>query len=118
MLKHEVSGVGSLERGVQRLEVADLADHDDVGILSEHAAQRLRESGRVGAHLALIDVAVDVTMQELDRILDRDHVRVPVLVDALNHRRERGALPRPRDSRDEHEPSWTKRDLLEYAVEG
>ena len=66
------------------------------GILAQHAAQRLAERRRVGADLALVDVAVDVAMQELDRILDRDHVRLAVLVDVLDHRGERRAtFPSP-----------------------
>ena len=44
--EHEVARVGRLERGVERLEVADFADEDDVGILAQHAAQRLREGRR------------------------------------------------------------------------
>ena len=40
----EVAGVRRLERGVERFEVADFADEDDVGILTQHAAQRLREA--------------------------------------------------------------------------
>ena len=74
--EHEVAGVRRLERGVERFEIANLTDEDDVGILTQHAAQRLREARRVGADLALVDVRVDVAMQELDRILDRDDVRV------------------------------------------
>src|SRR5688572_3484705 len=46
--EHEVARVRRLQRGVQRLEVADLADQDDVRILAKHAAQRLAERGRVG----------------------------------------------------------------------
>src|SRR5207237_10290536 len=52
-----------------------------------------------------IYVTVDVAMEELDRVLDRDHVRVPVLVEMLDHRGECRALPRARDSRHEHERS-------------
>ena len=97
--EHEVTRVRRLERGVERLEVANLADEDDVRILPQHAAQRLREAGGVGADLALVDVAVDVAMEELDRILDRDDVRVAVLVDVLDHRRERRRLARAGDAR-------------------
>ena len=90
-----MSRVRRLERGVERIEVANLAQEDHVRVLPQHAAQRLREATRVGPDLALVDVAVDVAVQELDRVLDRDDVRAPPLVDVLDHRRERGRLPRP-----------------------
>ena len=42
--EHEVAGVGRLERRVERFEISNFADEDDVGILPQHAAQRLRRS--------------------------------------------------------------------------
>ena len=53
-------------------------------------------------------------MEELDRILDRDDVRAPVLVDELHHRRERRGLARSRDAGDEDEAARFQRDLLEH----
>ena len=45
--EHEVAGLGGEQRRFDRLEVAHLADEDDVGILAQRAAQRLRERLRV-----------------------------------------------------------------------
>src|SRR5258706_1696908 len=113
--EHEVACVRGLERGVERLEIADFTDEDDVVILPEHAAQRLREGGRVGTDLALVDVTIDVAMEELDGILDRDDVRFAVLVDVLDHGRERGALSRTGNARDENKSAWLERDFLQNA---
>ena len=110
----EVAGVGRLERRVERFEISNFADEDDVRVLAQHAAQRLAERRRVGADFALVDVAVDVAMQELDRILDRDDVRAAILVDVLDHRRERRRLARSGDAGDEHEAARLHRDLLEH----
>ena len=110
----EVAGIGRLERRVERFEISNFADQDDVGILPQHAAQRLAERRRVGADLALIDVAVDVAMQELDRIFDRDDVGAAVLVDVLDHRRERRRLARAGHAGDEHQAARLHRDLLEH----
>ena len=70
----EVAGLGGLERGLSRLRVAELADQDRVGILAEHAPQRLGEALGVEPDLALVDDAVVVGMEDLDRVLDRDDV--------------------------------------------
>ncbi len=76
--KHEVAGLGREQAGLDGLEVAHLADEDDVGILPQRAAQRLGEGARVDRHLALVDDRLLVAVQELDRILDRHHVRAAV----------------------------------------
>ena len=55
--------------------VAHLADQDDVGILAQRAAQRVRERLRVDRDLALVDDRVVVAVQVLDRVLDRHDVR-------------------------------------------
>ena len=99
----EVARLGGLERGLGRLRVAELADQDRVRILAEHAPQRLGEVGRVEPDLALVDDAVAVGMQDLDRILDRDDVLVARAVDVVEHRRERRRLARAGRAGDEHE---------------
>src|SRR5690606_40090484 len=45
-------------------------------------------------HLALVDQALLRGVHELDRILDREDVRVLVLVDVVEHRRQGGRLAR------------------------
>jgi hypothetical protein len=55
---------------VRRFRVANLADHDDVRILAEHAAQRFdKTEADLGVGLNL----VDVLDPPLDRVFDRDH---------------------------------------------
>ena len=41
--EHEVTGERRVDRDLDRLLVADLADHDDVRILPEEGAERARE---------------------------------------------------------------------------
>ena len=72
--EHEVAGLGRGDRGADRLEVAHLADEDHVGVLAQRRLQRVAEAGRVGAELALVDDALLVRVEELDRILDRHDV--------------------------------------------
>ena len=51
--------------------VAHLADEDHVGVLAQHVAKRLRERLRVSTYLALVDDRAVVSVEELDRVLDR-----------------------------------------------
>ncbi len=76
------------DRDARGLVVADLADHDGVGVLAKHRAQALREGkvdARVGLDLAGAHDAV------LDRVLDRHDV-VGAAVDLGEKRVERGRL--------------------------
>ena len=72
----EVARLGDAQRGLDRLEVAHLADQHHVGVLAQRRAQGVGERVRVGVHLALVDHALLVLVQVLDRVLDRDHVLV------------------------------------------
>ncbi len=113
----EVTRLGRLESGVEGVEVADLAHEQNVGVLPQHAAQRLGEAIGVGSNLALVDAALDVAVQELDRIFDRDDVRVPVLVDVVKHRREGRRFSGSSDSRDENQAARHQRDSLAHLGE-
>ena len=110
----EVAGLRRGQRGPDRLEVAHLAEEDHVGVLAQRAAESLGEADRVRAELALVDDALLVLVQELDRVLDRDDVVGPVAVDLVDERRERRRLTRAGRARDEDEPAR----LVAEAIEG
>jgi hypothetical protein len=112
--ENEVARVRGLQRRIERFEISNFADEDDVGVLTQHAAKGLTERRRVGADLTLVDVRVHVTMEELDRVLDRDDVGAAILIDVLDHRRQRRRLARAGNSRDEDETTRLHRDLLEH----
>ena len=92
-----------LERDVERELVADLADEDDVRILTERGAQRVGERAGVDADLALADARLVVLVEELDRVLDRDDVERLRPVEVTDHRGERRALAVAGRADDEHE---------------
>ncbi len=93
--QHEVARQARLHRDLGRLEVADLADHHDVGVLAQDCAQAACEGHLdLRVHLRLAD-AVDVV---LDRILDRQDVAREV-VDALERRVQRRRLAGARRAR-------------------
>ena len=69
--QHQVSGKARLHRDLRGLQVADFADHDDVGVLAQDGAQGARE--------VELDLRVDLRLpdaveRKLDRVLDGHHV--------------------------------------------
>src|SRR5215218_7171880 len=94
----EVAGERGLDRDLGGLAVADLADHDDVGVGAHHRAQagREREAGLV------VDLDLGEALElVLDRVLDGDDV----LVDRVEHverRIQRRRLARAGRAGDEH----------------
>ena len=86
--QHEVPGERRLCRDSRRLHVTDLADEDDVRVLSQDRLQpgRKAQPGLL-VHLDLVDGREDV----LDRVLDRHDVAV-WFVDLAQRRVERRRL--------------------------
>ena len=67
--------------------------------------QRLAEGGGVETDLALVDDALQVVVEELDRVLDRDDVLGAARVHVTDDRRERGRLAGAGRARDQHQPA-------------
>ena len=111
--EHQVAGLGGGERGLHRLDVADLSDEDDVRVLPQHALQRGVEIGGVGSDLTLVDDRALVRVQDLDRVLDRHDVPVVVVVDVIDHRAERRRLARAGRSGDEDETALVVGELAD-----
>jgi hypothetical protein len=103
--EHEVAGLRRGQRGRDRLEVAHLADEDDVGVLAQRGLQAEGEGLGVGADLTLVDDALLVAVEELDRVLDGHDVLFARLVDLVDDRSQRGRLAGAGRARDEHEPT-------------
>jgi len=111
--EHEVPGFGGGQREADRFQVAQLADQDRVRVLAQRRAQRVVEAQRVRADLALVDQALLGFVHELDRVFDRQHVAELVLVEVVDHRRERGRLARARRPGHQHETTGFERQLGE-----
>ena len=111
--EHQVARLGHGEDGVDRLQVAHLADHEDVGVLPEGGAQAPGKGVGVGAHLALVDGPEAVPMHVLDGVLDGEDVAAPPAVDVVDHGRQRGGLARPGRARHQDQP----RRRLDHALD-
>src|SRR2546426_9302474 len=101
--ERQVAGLGDGERRLRGLEIAHFADQHDVRVLPQRVLERRREAVGVGSDLALVDDAALMAVDELDRILHRDDVSLQLLVDLVDHRGERSALPGAGGPRDEHQ---------------
>ena len=111
---HQVARLGGEDRRLDGLEVAHLADQDDVGVLAQGTAQRLGERLAVVADLALGDDAELVlcacTRSGSSTVM---MCRSRVHVDVVDHRRERGALAAAGRPGDEDQAAMLERDLLD-----
>jgi hypothetical protein len=99
----EEAGLGGVEGHPHRLQVAQLADEDHVGVLAERGLQGGRERRRVGAELAVGHDRGLRDVDELHGILDRDDVERLRLVDPVDEGGERRRLSRAGRPRDEDE---------------
>ena len=88
----EVAGFGGGEGGGHGFAVAHLADHDDVGILTEDGADGLGEVGSVVAEFDLFDERVAIGVLVLDGIFDGDDVVLAAGVDAIDEGGEGGGF--------------------------
>ena len=87
-----------LDGDLRRLAVADLADHDDVGVGAHHRAQA---GGERQARLVVDLDLGDALELVLDRVLDRDDVLLD-RVELVERAVERGRLARAGRAGDEH----------------
>ena len=99
----EMAGLGGSQGGLDRREVTHLADQDDIRVLPQDGAQALRVGLRIGADLALIDDALVRRVDVLDRILQRDDVLVPRMIDLIEDRRQRRRLTGAGFTGDQHD---------------
>ena len=113
----EVAGGGRGQRQLDRFQIAHFADENDVRIFAQRAAQGGGERARVHADFAMLHQAILAAMHELDRILDRDDVIVPVQIGVIDHRRERGRFAGTGRAGDEHEALFQHRKPLQHCRE-
>ena len=109
--KDEVPRLRGLHRRLRGLCVAELADQDHVRVLAQRPPKGLAERGRVDPHLALVDDALPVVVQELDRVLDRDDVALARVVNVTDDRREGRRLAGAGRARAEDESALRFRKL-------
>ena len=106
--------LGRLNGGVDRFCITHLTDQDHVGILTQSGTEPGLERAGIGSHLALRDRAVDVPVQILDRVLERDDVSPEVRIDVVDHGGLGRRLAGARHPRHEDEPAGARRNLRKH----
>jgi hypothetical protein len=90
----QVAGLGRGQGDRDRLQVAQLPDQDDVGVLAQDVLEGAGERLGVLADLALVDQAALVGVEELDRVLDGHDVVFALPVGQVDHAGQGGRLAR------------------------
>jgi hypothetical protein len=101
--ERQVSRLGNLQGGFNRLEIPHLANEHDVRILAEGGTQCVRKTVRIRVNFTLIDQTVLVRMDVLDRVLDRQNVVLTLGIDLVDHRGECRGLAAAGRAGDQHE---------------
>src|SRR5262245_36775973 len=96
----QAAGERGVDGDLRGLLVADFADHDLVGVVTQDAAQAPGER----QPLLLVDLNLgDAAQLVLDRVLDRDDL-ILVVTDFVQRGVQGRRLPRARGPRDQHHP--------------
>ncbi len=99
----QVAGLRGLDRDRHGLQVPHLADQHDVGVFAQRGPQRHLEAAGVDANLPLVDQALLIGVDELDRVFDRHDVVGARPVNVVDQRGQRRGLARTRGAGDQHQ---------------
>ncbi len=86
----QMARLGECNRVIHGLAVANLADQDHIGRLTQRVFQRSVPGFGIDTDFALGDHAILVVMHVFDRILNSHDMTVAVFVAVADHRRQRG----------------------------
>jgi hypothetical protein len=95
---------GRVDSSLCRLRVANLANENDVGILTQGAAKSLGKARRVDADLSLGEQGHPLGKEKLNRVFDRDHVAAKALIHPIQCRRKSRTLSRACGTANENQP--------------
>ena len=100
--EHQVAGFRRAHRQAYGLQIAQLADENNVRVFTQRRTQRIVKRQRMRADFTLIDQAFLGLMHELNRVFHREDVAVFVFVDVIDHRRQRRRFTRAGGAGDQH----------------
>ena len=84
--KTEMSGLGDGQSRFNRFEVAQFAEKNNIGILTENRFDRPFKRDGVGTDFSLIDDTIFMRMNKFDGIFDGDNMLTPFGIDRIDNR--------------------------------
>ena len=109
----QMPGVRRAHRGRETDVIAHFADHDDVRVLAQNVYERVMKGQRIQADFALFDDRLVVFKNVFNRVFERDDVLFEIVVDVLDHGRERGGFAAAGGTGHQHDAARRFRDLLD-----
>ena len=85
-------GFSSADRQLDGFQIAHFSHQDDVGVFPQGCSQCIGETAGVFVELALMHQALIALVHEFDRILDREDVFRPAVVDVIQQGRQGGGF--------------------------
>ena len=110
----QVAGFRRQQSSGDGFQVAHFAHQNHVRVLAQPGAERGGKVRGVNFHFALVDEALFVAVQKLDRVLDGHDVVGTRRVDPVNHGGQRSGLAAAGGSGDQHQPAFFFADLVDY----
>ncbi len=90
--KNEVACFGEGQCGGNRFKVAHFADEYHIWVLAQHSAQRIFKRISIRVQLALVYHRAFVPMQILDRVFHGHNMHRQLIVNRVDHTRDRGGF--------------------------
>src|SRR5207244_5946635 len=90
--ENEVAGLGGMNGRLERMNIAQLADQNDVRVLPHRVLEGLVPVHAIQADLALVDVGLLVGVGEFDGVFDGENVQRLACVDVVEHRGDGGGF--------------------------
>ncbi len=82
--KSQMPGFRDVQGRIHRLQIPHLSDHDHIRILPQSIFKSTGKGRGVGVDFSLVDERGIMSMEILDRILNRQDVTMPFLVDLVD----------------------------------
>src|SRR2546423_6415992 len=112
--ENEVTSCGRGQGQLNRLQIAQFADEQNVGVFTQCSAEGVGKRAGMNTDLAVLHEAVLAAMHEFNRILHRDDVVVPLEVGEVHHGGKGGGFSRAGGAGNQNETFLQKGEFFQY----
>ncbi len=111
--KYQVAGFGCGHGKANGFKIAHLAHQNDVGVFPQCRAQGIAEALGIAVHFPLVHQTALVLVHKFDGVFDGEDMVMEVLVDVVDHGRQRGRLTGTGRPGHQHQTARELGDLAE-----